>query len=369
MSGAIARIEGEDGSSGVVCVRSAEGEILAFGLHSPNSQIRVRLTHFGKESPGPDWLSERVEAAFARRRGEPGLRETDAMRLVNAEGDGLPGLVIDRFADVCVVKLNHVVWANRREEIAGLLEQTAGVRVAIDRTDAVAARREGFQQVGGTLFGEIGDAPVWIREGSSRFAVDPVRGQKTGFYLDQRDARTLVRSLASGRDVLDLFAYTGGFSVAAAAGGARCVSLVDSSEAALALARRNLAANVAPSRVEIHAADAFEFVRRDPGLYGLVIVDPPPLARRRADLQRAVRAHKDLLLHALQRTGRDGWMLAFACSHHVGLTLFEQLLHGAALDAGRDVQILRRLSPASDHPVSVHHPEGHYLCGLWLRVP
>ena len=232
---------------------------------------------------------------------------------------------------------------------------------------ALAGPGTGFAQPG-VLWGEAPSADLRIREGSRTYRVDALRGQKTGFYLDQRDARDLVQSIARGRRVLDLFAYTGGFSAAAALGGARCVTLVESSAEALELARQNLAANAPQCDAEYVRADAFRWLRGADAAFDLLIADPPPLARARRDVARAARAYKDLLLFALRRAEPGALLLAFACSQHVGPDLFRKIAFGAALDARRSVQVLRSLGAPTDHPVSIDHPEGAYLTGLLLRA-
>jgi 23S rRNA (cytosine1962-C5)-methyltransferase len=368
LSGALARVEGLPEPGAWVCVRSAEGEVLGFGHWSPSSQIRVRMLQFGKEPPDDGILAERIERAVARR-AEPGLiGETDALRLVNAEADGLPGLVVDRYADVVVAKLLTAGMAARRDLLAQALQRATGAARGFERADTTAARREGMPARQGALWGEAPAEPVWIQERSRRYAVDVVGGQKSGFYLDQRDSRDLVEGISRGRRVLDLFAYTGGFAVAAARGGAREVVLVESSAEALALAERNLAANapgVAARRLE---TDAFQFLRRDEEPFDLLVVDPPPLAKRRGDVPRASRAYKDVMLHALRRAAPGALLLVFSCSHHVDAALFRKLVFAAAHDAARPLQVLRTLGAPADHPVSIDHPEGEYLKGLLLRA-
>jgi 23S rRNA (cytosine1962-C5)-methyltransferase len=365
LSGAIARVEGEPAPGDLVAVRSAEGETLAHGHYEPGSQLRARLLAFGKEPEEDGALARRAAAAVARRAGDPLLAGTDAVRLVNAEGDGLPGLVVDRYAGVLVVRPSTSGMLRRAAALVEALRSATGASAALLRPDAVSLRRAGVEAGDAVLFGAAPDAPVAIDERGRRFRVDVRRGQKTGFYLDQREARDLVAALAEGRSVLDAFAYTGGFAAAALAGGAARAVLIEASEAALALAREHVA--FAGERAECRAGDAFEALHAGAGDFDLVILDPPPLARRKADVQRASRAYKDLLLHAFAAPpGR--LVLAFACSHHVGPDLFAKIAFGAALDAGRRVSVLRELGAPSDHPVSLDHPEGRYLTGLLLRV-
>jgi 23S rRNA (cytosine1962-C5)-methyltransferase len=347
-------------------VRSADGEWLAHGHFEPGSQIRVRLVSFGKEPESEEALVARVAAAAARRASDPLLHGTDALRLVNAEGDSLPGLVVDRYRDVLVLRPSTSGMLLRAEALAAALRAATGAAAALLRPDAVSLRRAGVEAAERMLFGAVPEAPVAIHERGRAFRVDVRQGQKTGFYLDQRDARDLVARIAAGRAVLDAFAYTGGFAVAALQGGASRVELVESSQSALALAREHVA--FAGERARCVAGDAFERLHAGSEGFDLVILDPPPLARRRADVPRAARAYKDLLLHAFTGAAAGRLVLAFACSHHVGADLFAKIAFGAALDSGRRVSSLGELGAPSDHPVSLDHPEGRYLSGLLLRV-
>ncbi|MGH0028253.1 MAG: class I SAM-dependent rRNA methyltransferase [Myxococcota bacterium] len=369
LAGSVERVEGEPAPGAFVRVLSADGETLGFGHFAPDSRLRVRLLSFGKEAPEEGVIGARIDAAVSRRREDPALASTDAVRLVNAEGDGLPGLIVDRYADVVVVRPGSVGMAVRVDAVAQALRPATGASAGVLRADAAAARREGFAARSGPLWGDAPEAPVWIREGERRYAVDVSAGQKTGFYLDQRDARNRVQALARGRRVLDLFCYTGGFAVAAARGGARELTLVDSSEPARALARENLAANRPPDGApdaQVVKADAFRYLRDGGEPYDLVVIDPPPLARSRRDVDKAARAYKDLLMSGLRRAAPGGHLLAFACSHHVGPELFRKIAFGASLDAGRTAQVLATLEAPTDHPVSIDHLEGRYLTGLLL---
>ena len=368
LSGSVARVEGPAAPGVLARVLSAEGETLGYGDLSPHSAIRVRCLHFGKDPLPEDWLCERITRAVERRAAHPLVADTDAVRLVNAEGDGLPGLVADRYADVVVVKLGSAGMIERREAIAAALREATGAARGFERADPSAARQEGLPAREGPLWGDAPAEPVAFRERDRRYHADVVRGQKTGFYLDQRDARDLVACVARDRRVLDLFSYTGAFAVAAARGGARSAVCVDSSASALALAKLELEAGAPGFDAALFEGDAFEFVRHDEGRYDLVVVDPPPLARKQRDVPRAARAYKDVLLHALRRAESGALVLAFSCSHHVGAELFRKIAFGAALDAGRPARFLRALGAPADHPVSLDHPEGEYLCGLLLEL-
>jgi 23S rRNA (cytosine1962-C5)-methyltransferase len=366
MSGAVARVDGAAAAGDLVSVMSPDGEILGYGHFSPGSQIRVRLLAFGKDEAGEALIGERVTAALRLREALPGLAGTDAVRLVNAEGDGLPGLVVDRYADVLVVRPSTAGMLRRADAVAEALRAAVPARAALLRPDTVSLRQENVPARERVLFGEAPAGAVRIDEHGRSYRVDPLRGQKTGFYLDQRDARDLVQSLARGRRVLDAFAYTGGFAVAALQGGAAHATLVESSKDALALAGENVA--FARERVEVVADDAFHFLRGAGPAFDLLVIDPPPLARRKGDVQRAARAYKDVLMHALRRAAPEAHLLAFACSHHVGPELFQQIAFGASLDAGRSLRVLGHLEAPADHPVALDHPEGRYLTGLWLQA-
>lgn len=369
MSGSVADVgAGAETPGAWTRVLSSRGRVLGYGDYSPASKIRVRMVSFGSEEPAEGFLAARIADAVTRRSGDPLLGDTNAVRLVNAEGDGLPGLIVDRYDEVAVLKLTTVGMAARRDEIAAAVRSVTGVDCGFERADASAARREGMAPRVGTLWGELPHGAVQIRERDRCFRVDVESGQKTGFYLDQRDSRDLVARLAQGRRVLDLFSYTGAFAVAAARGGAAQVTLVDSSGPALERAREHLSENAPGCPASLENANAFEFVRAAADSYDLLVLDPPPLARRRSDVSRASRAYKDLLLHGLARAAPGARILTFACSHHVGPELFAKIVFGASLDAGRSVRTLRTLGPSADHPVSVDHPEGHYLTGLLLEA-
>ena len=370
LSGAVDRVAPDPAPAGAWArVRSAEGEVLGYGHYSPASSLRVRLLHFGKEDPGDDaLLGQRIAAAVRRRAGAPALADTDAVRLINAEGDGLPGLIVDRYADVAVARLTTAGMDVRRDAVAAALQRETGCRAGFERPDAAASRREGLAARPGPLWGDAPTAPVAIVERDRRFGVDVAGGQKTGFYLDQREHRDRVASLAAGRRVLDLFSYTGGFAVAAARGGAAEVVAVDSSRPALERAAEHLRANAPACRAALHAQDAFEWLRRGDEAFDLLVLDPPPLARHRRDVSRASRALKDLVLHALRRSAPDAHLLCFACSHHVDAPLLRKIVFGASLDAGRSLRVLGELGAPADHPVSLDHPEGAYLTGLWVQA-
>ena len=354
LSGSVLRVEGDPGPGDLVAVASEAGELLAWGDFDPDAQLRVRILSFGKDEPHVgELLAARLAEAIERRRGHPLLAGTDALRLVHAEADGLPGLVVDRYADVLSLRMGTPGMARRAEEIGERVRLLTGARGGWLRSD---------QAPGRILFGAVPEEPIEIEESQRRYLVDPRHGQKTGFYLDQRDARGLFARLARGKRALDLFAHTGGFALAAQQGGAVEVVAVESSDQAAALLRRN-----APG-CELVVGDVNEFVRSERRQFDLLAVDPPPFAKKKRDVPAACRAYKDLNLRALARAAAGAHVLTFSCSHHVSAELFRKLVFGAALDAGRELQVLGELRAPVDHPVSIRHPQGEYLKGLLLRV-
>lgn len=360
LSGSIDSVEGEPGPGATVRVVDARGRTLGWGDWDPEAQIRVRLREIGPAKPTPDadWLRERLRAALRWRAAHPLLRDTDALRLAHAEADGLPGLVLDRYADWLVVKPGTPAMLRRLPLLAELLPAETPAHGAWLRGEGRGAALPAER----ALFGQLPDEPVEICERGRRYRVDLRRGQKTGFYLDQRDSRELFGRLAAGCRAADLYAYTGGFAAAALAGGAASVVAVDTSEPALALLAQN-----APGATPV-CEDVGEYLRRDPGPFDLISLDPPPLAKRKRDVPGAARAYKDLNLWALRRAAPGAHLLTFSCSHHVDPALLRSIVFGAAEDAGRDVQLLGLLAAPPDHPVALVHPEGEYLKGLLLRV-
>lgn len=367
LSGAVARTEGDAARGAFARVLSSDGEVLGFGHWSPSSALRVRMLALGKEIVSEEaWIDGAVARAVALR-GPDLCGDTDGVRLVNAEGDGLPGLVVDRYGTTVVVRMTSAGMDRARPAVVAALRQHAQGVAALERADSAAGRREGFQPRDAVLWGEPPERVV-LHERDREYVVDLQAGQKTGFYLDQRGARDRVQSLAAGRRVLDLFCYSGGFSVAARRGGAQSITAVDRSEAALRLARENLERNGEGPVANVLRADAFEFVRGCEDSFDLLVIDPPPLARRKGDVTKATRAYKDVFMHALRRSAPDAYVFCFACSHHIAPELFRKVVFGAAVDVSRRVQVLEEFGAGPDHPVSLDHPEGRYLTGLLLRV-
>lgn len=369
-SGAVERVEGSPAPGDTVAVMAQDGAQLGWAAWSPASQIRARLWSFDASATIDEaFLAARLEAAIARRAAL--LDEGhDACRLVHAESDGLPGLVVDRYGDTAVVQLLSAGAERWRAFWPQALARAAGVRAVYERSDAEVRTLEGLAPRVGPMLGEATPV-VRMREGGLAYEVDVAAGQKTGFFLDQRDNRALAGAVAKGCEVLNAFCYTGGFTVAALAGAARRVVSVDTSEDALARGRRNVEANrLNPERAEWVAADVFEYLRRlrDQGRrFGLIVLDPPKFAPTEKHVSRAARAYKDINLWAMKLLAPGGRLMTFSCSGAIGPELFQKIVAGAAADARADLVVERRLAASADHPVSLHFPEGEYLKGLLLR--
>jgi 23S rRNA (cytosine1962-C5)-methyltransferase len=371
-SGAIDQVHGDPGSGATVRIVTAEGQTVGLGAYSPQSQIRVRLwTRDAASAIDGAFFRERLRAAIERRRALLGPESLAACRLVHGEADGLPGVVADRYSDVVVLQLTSAGAEHWRDAIANAIEAETGCRAVYERSDAEVRELEGLDARTGPIRGTLVETRVEIVEHGIRYRVDVARGQKTGFYLDQRDNRARVRDLSRDADVLNCFGYTGGFALAALAGGARSVVSVDSSAEALALARANLEANgFDASRAEWAEADVFQHLRqlRDAGRsFDLVVLDPPKFAPTAAHADRAARAYKDINLLAFRLLRHGGVLVTFSCSGGVSPDLFQKIVAGAAVDAGSQAQVLARLQAAPDHPVMLAFPEGEYLKGLILK--
>ena len=376
-SGAVARVKGDPAPGDTVRVLSADGAFLAHAAYSPASRIRARVWNWSEaEAVDEDYFLRRLRAALARRESLEAFRHPrGAVRLVHGESDGLPGIIADRYADTIVLQCLSAGAERWRETVAGTMLQLTGCAGVYERSDAEVRQLEGLQPRAGLLRGAEPSERVEIFEpGPLRLRVlsDVRHGQKTGLFLDQRDNRALVGSLARGADVLDVFCHGGGFSLAALAGDARSVLAVDSSADALSLARDHVALNGLPEgRVEWREADAFKALRllRDQGRsFDLVILDPPKFAPTATHVERAARAYKDINLHGFKLLRPGGALVTFSCSGAVGVELFQKIVAGAALDAGIAADVERRLMAAPDHPVSLAFPEGEYLKGLVCRV-
>jgi 23S rRNA (cytosine1962-C5)-methyltransferase len=369
-SGAVARVEGEPVSGDTVEVWSSGGELLAVAAYSPHSQIRARVWDARNRTIDGDFFRERIARALSQRADLLAESAVDAVRVVHGESDGLPGIVADRYGDTVVLQLTSAGGERWREEIADALLQATGAVRVWERSDADVRELEGLAPRCGPLRGTAPPGTVIVHEHGLKFEVELERGHKTGFYLDQRDNRKQFRALASGCDVLDCFAYTGGFTVNALAGGARSVTAIESSGAAVALARANAELNGLPPAEWIEG-DVFQRLRqfRDQSReFDLIVLDPPKFAPTAAHAERAARAYKDINLLAFKLLRAGGALMTFSCSGGVSAELFQKIIAGAAVDAAVSARIEGWLHGASDHPVALNFPEGDYLKGLLCRV-
>jgi len=374
-SGALEEVVDEIASGETVAVVGADGTTLGYGSYSPKSQIRVRMLSFGaKEVPDAAFIEGRVALAVDRRAAFfASGSTTNACRLINAESDGLPGVVADWYDGHVVCQMTSAGAEHWKATVAkALMSGVAGAKSVSARTDIDVRRKEGLP-CGEALEVLAGAEPpelIEVAEGPIRCFVDVRKGHKTGFYLDQRDARTAVGALAKDRTVLNCFSYTGGFGLAAAAGGATHVTQVDVSQDALALARKNAELTGVADRVEEVEADVFQYLRscRDAGKsFDLIVLDPPKFASVKSQVMKAARGYKDINLLAMKLLNPNGILATFSCSGAMTAELFDQVLAEAATDAGRGFQMIARTRQGADHPVSLAFPEGAYLKGVILR--
>ena len=370
-SGAVERIERATAPGDSVAVEAADGRFLGWAALSPTSQIRARVWSFDESQPiGPSLIAARIAGALARRRRL--LPAAESVRLLHGEADGLPGCLCDRYGDTLVVQLLSCGAARWRDALVDELVRQTGLTRVHERSDSDVVALEGLAPRNETLVGPAIDTPAIAQEFDLRFSVDVRRGHKTGFYLDQRDNRRLVRQYADGVEALDCFCYTGGFTANLLAGGARHVTAIDSSADALALAKFNVETNALDaSRVDFVADDVFRRLRtlRDQARhFDLVVLDPPKFAPTAAFAEKAARGYKDINLLALKLLKPGGLLFTFSCSGGVDRALFQKIVAGAASDAGLDARIVHQLAAGGDHPIATAFPEGEYLKGFVLQV-
>ena len=374
-SGAIAQVVGDPAEGDVVGVYSAEGQFLALG-HYQIGSIAVRILSFDAEVLAPDFWEVMLRRALDARRafGLVDAPRTNCYRLVHGEGDNLPGLIVDYYDGVCVMQAHSVGMFRARRQIAEALVKVYGdaLKAVYDKSSGTAPFKAGLDLVDGYIFKAEGfsDREQVVLENVDPFLVNWTEGQKTGFFLDQRENRALVERYAAGRTVLNLFCYTGGFSIYALGGGALHVDSVDSSARAMALVDRNVAlSGFEASRHTSYCTDAIDFVKAAPdGKYDLMIVDPPAFAKHRGALSNALRAYQRLNAAAIAKVAPGGLVFTFSCSQVVDKESFALAVFSAAAQTGRSVRILDRLCQPADHSVNIYHPEGEYLKGLLLYV-
>ena len=366
-SGAIERIDQSVADGDIANVITPQGEFLARGYVNRKSQIVVRLLTWNEaEVIDTEFWARRLSRSINLRSGSM------ARRLINAESDGLPGLVVDQYGEWLVIQVLTLGIEQAKARIVDQLNELLKPRGIYERSDVEVRQKEGLEQNTGLLCGAEPPDRIEIEQDGQRFFVDVRRGHKTGFYLDQRDNRRKIKAYCQDADVLNLFSYTGGFAVAALSAGAKSVTNVDSSADALELAKENVRLNGFSVNAENFVeADVFSELRKLRAMkrtFDVIIADPPKLAQSQSQIDRAARAYKDLNLVSMQLLKPGGYLITFSCSGSISTDLFQKIVFGAAIDAGRDMQIVERLSQSSDHPILLSFPESEYLKGLVCRA-
>ena len=381
-SGAIAEVQGSPAEGDLVAVHASDGSQLAYG-HYQIGSIAVRVLSFDDSALHPEFWETMLACALQVRIAAGlhtsehscgGAAETNCYRLVHGEGDNLPGLIIDYYDGVCVMQAHSVGMFRAKKQISAALQKVYGdqLKAVYDKSSGTAPYKAGLELIDGYLYKKEGfrDDEQVVVENGHKFIVNWTEGQKTGFFLDQRDNRALVGSVSKGRNVLNLFCYTGGFSIYALAAGALHVDSVDSSKKAMMMVDRNVEANgFDPSRHTSLCCDAINYLKQSPeGKYDLMIVDPPAFAKHRGSLKNALRAYQRLNAAAISKVAPGGFVFTYSCSQVVDKEAFALAVFSAAAQCGRSVRILDRLNQPCDHSVNIYHPEGEYLKGLLLYV-
>ncbi len=368
-SGAIAQFNGVATPGAIVRIEGADGKPMGVGLYNPNGSIAVRVISSQAVPTIGALVQRRVADALALRRGLGLVSEGSAYRLMNGEGDGLAGVVVDVYGAFVVAQLLNAGADRLRPLLFDAISKELSCKGIFERSTGGARREEALEDRVEVGRGAEPPEKIVISENGVRHVVDIRRGQKTGFFLDQRDNRALAAELGRGRRVLDCFSYTGGFALAAAKGGAEHVRAVETSGPALEIARASAeASGLDASRVDFRMSDVFDALQpvEPEKRPELIVLDPPPFARHRADRERATRAYRDLNRKALKALAEGGLLMTFSCSPHITRDLFVHVVATSA-PAGQRLQILRQLGASADHPTVPAHPEGEYLCGVLVR--
>jgi len=369
-SGAVKKIYGTVSEGDIVSVYSNQDEFLGLG-HYQIGSIAVRVFSFTEVNPDRDFWKSKLEEAY-RLRAALGLtdsQQTNVYRLVHAEGDGMPGLIIDIYNGTAVMQMHSIGMFQIRMQLAEILKEIMGdkLKAVFDKSSKTIPFKAGIEATDGFILGE--SSPEMVTENGLHFNVDWVEGQKTGFFIDQRDNRQLLSQYSKDRDVLNMFCYTGGFSFYAMKGGARSVHSVDSSGKAIDLTRENVELNYPDDkRHEAIVADAFDFLKDIKDKYDLIVLDPPAFAKHREALGHALQGYKRINAKAFEQIRPGGILFTFSCSQVVSKEKFREAVFSGAAIAGRTVRILHQMTQPADHPVSIYHPEGEYLKGLVLYV-
>lgn len=368
-SGAIDSVEKNAKPGDLVDVLNAERKWLGVGTYNPHSQIRIRMVSFDQPVVDEAFLESRLRQAAELRSRVLNQENTNAYRLVYGEGDFLPGLIVDRYNQFFVAQFLSYGMEVRKQVISEQLSRLFHPQGIYERSVSEIRTQEGLKPARGSLWGDEPPERIEIRENGIRFWVNVKEGQKTGFFLDQRENRMALKDFAAGKRVLNAFSYTGAFSVYALRYGAASVLSVDTSEQALELAKENFTLNDLPlEKGEFIKADVFDYLRQTDEKFDWIILDPPSFCRKRGEINRAARGYKDINLLGLKRLKPGGMLMTFSCSSYISPDLFQKIVFAAAKDARRDLQIIKRLSQAPDHPLNIFHPEGEYLKGFVCRA-
>lgn len=372
-SGAIEKIEGNPSNGETVRVYTSDKKLIGSGSFSGSSQIQVRMWSFNPEEKiVKDFFSRKISQAYSLRKKLIDLSATNAYRVVNAENDGLPGLIVDHYSDFLVCQFLSAGTEFFKQAIVEVLNETFNPSGVYNRSDADVREKEGLKPEKGLLFGKEPQEFIEIVENNLKFLVNIKDGHKTGFYLDQRDNRKLVSEFSEGQNVLNCFSYTGGFSLFALNSGAKKIIQIETSDSAIDLSNKNIELNnFNLSQVESINGDVFEVLRKfrdERKTFDLIVLDPPKFAESASQILKAGRGYKDINLLAFKLLNPRGVLFTFSCSGHISRELFQKIVADASLDSGREVKIIKHLTQSSDHPVSLNFPEGLYLKGLVCSV-
>jgi len=372
-SGAIEKVEDNPSNGETVQIFTSNKTLFGFGSYSPSSQIRVRVWSFNPEDKvDADFFRSKISLSSSLRENIIDTSNTNAYRIINAESDGLPGVIVDRYSDYLVCQFLSAGSEFNKNKIVEILNDVFNPAGIYERSDVEVRIKEGLQPIQGLLKGTVPDGFVEVGENGFKFLVDIKNGHKTGFYLDQRDNRKLVSEFSRGKSVLNCFSYTGGFSVYALASGAEKVTQVEASSSAIELSDKNIELNELDiSKAENINDDVFNVLRKfrdERKTFDLIVLDPPKFTESASQIDKASRGYKDINLLAIKLLNPGGILFTFSCSGHISPELFQKIVAGAAIDSGREVKIIKHLTQSSDHPVSLNFPEGLYLKGLVCSV-
>lgn len=364
-SGAIATVDADDGAMVPLC--SYDGTVIAWGYYNSRTQIAMRLLTFSDTKPDDDLIARRLLNAYALRVASGVVKGTNAFRMVHSEGDMLPGLIADWYNGHCVVQFLTSGMDRLKGTIVQIIQEKLQPFSIYERSDHEGRKMEGLPEVHAQLHGQTPDF-ITINEHGMEFYVDVIKGQKTGFYCDQRDNRLRIQSIANGKDVLNLFAYSGGFSVAALMGGAIKAVSVDSSGYALAIAQKNCELNNVSKRHAGVKADVFDYINTNDIPQNVIICDPPALIKSKSAIQQGLRGYNELNVKIFKKVPPLSFVLTCSCSRFVDMKLFQKIVFSAARDAGREVTITGKYLQPADHPVSIYCPETEYLKAIMVFI-